>query len=133
MELDIIFLKGNGNAKKVSRLAYKSLCLPHLEYACAAWNPSTKQDIAEIESIQNQATRFIASIKGRNDLEETKSRLGLAPLHQRRRNQHLALLMNILSKDENHLLLLDSYGELIKQNNCTITTRAQSQGVPSAK
>ena len=31
-------------------LAYKSLCLPHLEYAAAAWGPSSRmKDISDLE------------------------------------------------------------------------------------
>ena len=47
-------------------LAYKTLCLPHLEYAAAAWDPSSKKDISDIEQLQDQAVRFIAGIKGRD-------------------------------------------------------------------
>ena len=44
-------------------LAYKSLCMPHLEYAAAAWDTSNKGEIVSLEQVQNQAVRFIAGIK----------------------------------------------------------------------
>ena len=47
-------------------LAYKTLCLPHLEYAAVSWNPSSKKDISDIKQLQDQAVRFIAGIKGRD-------------------------------------------------------------------
>ena len=65
-------------------LAYKTLCLPHFEYAAAAWNPSSKKDISDIEQLQDQAVRFIAGIKRKNGVEDAKTRLGLIPLHKRR-------------------------------------------------
>ena len=39
---------GPTNAKL---LAYKTLCLPHFEYAAAAWDPSNKKDISDIEQL----------------------------------------------------------------------------------
>ena len=85
-------------------LAYnKTLCLPHLEYAAATWNPSSKKDISDkIEQLQDQTVRFIAVIKGRDGVEDAKTRLGLIPLHERRRDQWLRLLMRILAKKEHH-------------------------------
>ena len=34
-------------------LAYKTLCLPYLEYAAAAWDPSSKKDILLDIELQN--------------------------------------------------------------------------------
>ena len=36
-------------------LPYKTLCLPFLEYAAAAWDSSSKKDISDIEQLQDQA------------------------------------------------------------------------------
>ena len=85
--------------------AYKTLCLSHLEYAAAVWDPSSKKDKADIEQlqeVQDQAVRFIAGIKERDGVEDAKARLGLVPLHKRRRDQRLRLLMRILVKEEHH-------------------------------
>ena len=62
-------------------LAYQILCLPHFEYAAAAWDPSSKKDISDIEQLQDQAVRFIAGIKGMDGVEDAKTRLRLIPLH----------------------------------------------------
>ena len=32
-------------------LAYKTPSLPHLEYAAASWDPSSKKDISDIEQL----------------------------------------------------------------------------------
>ena len=37
--------------EKAKLVAYKSLCLPHLEYTLAAWDFSTKKDIADNEVV----------------------------------------------------------------------------------
>ena len=60
-------------------LAYKTLCLPHHEYAAAAWDPSSKKDISDIEQLQDQAVRIIAGIKGRDGVED--ARLGYDLFH----------------------------------------------------
>ena len=53
--------------------------------------------------------RFIAGIKGRDGVEDATTRLGLIPLHKRRRGQRLKLLMRILAKEEHHSSLSESY------------------------
>ena len=78
------------------------LCLPHLEYAAAVWYPSSKKDISDIQQLQDQAVQFIAGIKGRDGVEDAKTRLGRIPLHKRRRDQRLRLLIRILAKEEHH-------------------------------
>ena len=39
-----------------------------------------------IEQLQDQAVRFIAGIKGRDGVEDAKTKLGLIPLRKRRRD-----------------------------------------------
>jgi len=41
-------------------IAYKTLCLPHLEYASAAWDPTCKKDISGLKKVQVNAMRFTA-------------------------------------------------------------------------
>jgi len=36
-------------------IAYKPLCLPHLDYASASWDPTCKKDISCLEKIQVDA------------------------------------------------------------------------------
>ena len=73
-QLDIIkraLYWAHSNAKLV---AYKTLCLPHLEYSAAAWESSSKRNISDIEQLQEQAVRFIACIIGRNGVDEAQTR-----------------------------------------------------------
>ena len=44
--------------QRAKLLSYKSLCMPHLEYAAEAWDTSNKGEIAGLEQVQNQAVRF---------------------------------------------------------------------------
>ena len=53
--------------------------------------------------------RFIASIKGRDGVEDAKTGLGAIPLHKRKRDQWLRILMRILAKEEHHSSLSESY------------------------
>ena len=39
---------------------------------------------SDIEQIQDQAVRFIAGIKGRDGVEDAKTRLGLIPLQKKK-------------------------------------------------
>ena len=109
------------NLANAKLLAYKTLCLPHLKYAAAAWNPCSKKDISDID----QAVRFIAGIKGRDGVEDAKTKLGLIPLHKRRRDQRLRPLMRILAKEERHSSLSELYNEIRRQPAMTMTTRSQ--------
>ena len=73
--------------------------------------------------------RFIAGMKGRDGVENAKTRLGLIPLHKRR-DQRLRLLMRILAKEEHHSLS-ESYNEIMKQPATTMTMRSQTRGIPA--
>jgi len=84
-------------------IAYKVLCLPHLEYDSAAWDPTCKKEISGLEKIQVYAVRFIANIKGHEDGESAMKKLCLQSLEQRR-TRHINLLMKILTKEQ-HLAL----------------------------
>ena len=74
---------------------------------------------------------FIAGIKGRDGVEDAKTRLGFLPLHKRRRDQRLRLLMCIFAKEEHHSSLSESYNEIMKQPATTMTTRSQTRGIPA--
>ena len=87
--------------------------------------------MSDIEQLQDQAVRFIAGIKGRDGVEDAKTRLGLIPLHTRKRDQRLRLLMRFLAKEEHHSSLSESYNEIMKQPATTIITRSQTRGIPA--
>ena len=64
-------------------IAYKALCLPHLEYASAAWSPTCKKDIDVLERLHIDAIRFIGNSKGR-DLKGAMEKLSLQlPVHRK--------------------------------------------------
>ena len=52
-------------SKNIKLQAYQALVRPQLEYATAAWNPHTANDIKSMEAIQRQAVRFICGEYGR--------------------------------------------------------------------
>ena len=110
-------------------IAYKALCLPHLEYASAAWDPASKRDITDIEKVQIDAVRFISNIKGRGDDEGIMEKLGLQPLEQRRKNRRIGLLLKILAKEEQHPALSTAYDDILNQPS-NMRTRSQTMGVP---
>ena len=53
---------------------------------------------------------LITDIKGREGVEDAKSRLGLVPLHKGR-DQRLSLLMPIIAEEEHHSTLSESYND----------------------
>ena len=65
--------------QRLMLLAYKSLCMPHLEYA-AAWDTSNNGEITGLEQVQNQAVRFIAGLQGTRGISEAMTKLDLSPL-----------------------------------------------------
>ena len=83
--------------QRIKLLAYKSLCMPHQEYAAAAWDTSNEGKITSMEQVQNQAVWFIAELKGTRGISEAIAKLGLPPLKQRRKQQRLQLLSSALS------------------------------------
>ena len=66
--------------QRAKLLACKSLCMPHLEYAAAAWDTSNKREITGLEQVQNQAVRFIAGLKGTRGISDAMKK-SLACLH----------------------------------------------------
>ena len=62
-QLDIIKKALSWGPTNVKLFAYNTLCLRHLEYVSAAWDPSSRENASNIE-LQDQAVRFIAGEKG---------------------------------------------------------------------
>jgi len=79
-------------------IAYKALGLPHLAYANAVWYPTCKKEFSGLERIQVDKVRFIANIKGHEDVESAVKKLSLHPLEQRRRSDVLFSLWRFWQK-----------------------------------
>lgn len=123
--------RGLYDAPKPARLiAYTALCRPILEYASVVWDPSIKQQIYNIEMVQNNAIRFICGIKGRVSISEARDKIALQTLEARRKDLRLKLLMKILSDGDSHKSLVDTYDELMTNRKCNVTTRSLTQGQP---
>ena len=79
--------------KQVKSAAYTSLVRPTLEYASAAWDPSSAEDITKLEKVQRQAARFAHSNyydRAPGCVTKMVSDLGWEPLQHRRRVERLS-------------------------------------------
>ena len=64
-------------------LASKNRRLSNLEYAAAAWDPSSRKDVSDVEQLQDyQVVQLIAGIKGRDGVD-VKTSLELIFLHKK--------------------------------------------------
>jgi hypothetical protein len=116
--------------EKAKLIAYTSLCRPHVEYACTVWDPSSKSLQHDLEMIQNNAIRFICKIKGRESITTARDKLHIQTLSDRRKNSRQTLLLRLLSSDNNHGPLIDTYDELMSERLSTTITRAAGRGDP---
>ena len=46
-------------SKTIKQQLEMALVRPHLEYACAVWDPHVETDIRQIEMVQRKAARFV--------------------------------------------------------------------------
>jgi len=112
--------------KRAKVIAYKALCLPHLEYASAAWDRSSKNHISIMENVQTDVVHFISNSKGRTDIGEEMKKLCLEPLDLRRKRRRISLLLKILSKEEQHPTLSAAYDDFLDQRTTsTVHTRTR--------
>ena len=84
--------------KQVKSAAYTSLVRPTLEYASAAWDPSSAEDITKLEKVQRQAARFAHSNyydRAPGCVTKMVSDLGWEPLPYGRRVERLSTLYKI--------------------------------------
>jgi hypothetical protein len=117
---------------KAKLMAYTALCRPIIEYASSVWDPTNKSLIHEIEMIQNNAIRFINNVKGRASITYAREKLGLHTLADRRKSNRLSLLLKILSAEQSHAALSSEYDDLMKTNQCSMTTRSAARGQPKS-
>ena len=95
------FLKRNlkGSPSALKKTAYLSLTKSGLEYGATIWDPHLDTQKKAIERVQNQAIRWIYDLRPREECSITELRkdLGLQTLEERRLQQRLALLYNIIN------------------------------------
>ena len=77
--------------KDAKRLAYTSLCRPHVEYASSVWDPVFEYQIYVIEMVQHNAMRFICNPKGRDSISAAFKKLNLETLSKRRQTNRYEL------------------------------------------
>ena len=115
--------------EKVKCLAYKTLCLPKLEYAVEVWGPFLVKHVNALEAIQSKAVRFIANIRGTCGVTERRKALGMELLTDRRREKRISTFHKILSQSDNPSFrelneFIDRYFSTDRQ-----CTRSQAQGL----
>ena len=78
----------------IKSVAYTSLVRPILEYASAAWDPHSQNNIKTLERIQRQAARFCTNNYSREPGSVTTllQELGWEPLQTRRKSKRITTL-----------------------------------------
>ena len=97
----------------IKAVAYTSLVRPIIEYASAAWDPHSQNNIKTLERIQRQAARFCTNNYSREQWSVTKllQELGWETLQTRRKSKRITTLYKM---DHNIIdIPLDQY---IKHN-----------------
>jgi len=87
--------------------------------------------IKDIEQVQNNAIKFIDKLKGRDSITAARDKLNLETLADIRFKLRHELLLRLLSNEENHASLTNSYDELMNsKTQNTRSTRASNRVDP---
>ena len=86
-------------AKVVKAAAYTTLVRPSVEYASAVWDPYTKNQKMQLDSIQRRAARFVNNFYDREpgSVKAMISDLGWESLEQRRAKIRAILMYKIVN------------------------------------
>jgi hypothetical protein len=88
---------------KTKEMAYKSLVQPHLQYACAVWDPYQANHIKKLESVQSKAARFVLNRYDRYaSATEMKKELGWIPQQAHRFTIRMTTFYKAIN---NHIVL----------------------------
>ena len=97
------FIRRNLNrcSKTIKQQMYMALVRPHLEYACAVWDPHVETDINKIEMVQRRAARFVANNYSRAEGSVTSilNDMNWSSLEERRNNTRLTIMYKIHNND----------------------------------
>ena len=96
------FLRRNLKASptNLKSRAYKALVRPVLEYACTVWDPYSRKQIDQLESVQRRAARFaVSDYRQKSSVSAMTAKLQWPPLEQRRKEARMSMLKKILDQD----------------------------------
>ena len=95
------FLRRNlrGSPFSLRELAYTTLVRSSLEYCGSIWDPSSKEEIDMLESVQRRAARWVKGIHGAVSVSALLQDLGWSSLAARRKQQRLCLMYKILHSE----------------------------------
>jgi hypothetical protein len=89
-----------GASKETREAAYQALVRPHLEYACAVWDPYLSKHIDQVERVQRKAARYVSNNYDRNSsTSEIIQQMGWPSLLERRFIQRHSLMYKIVNKE----------------------------------
>jgi hypothetical protein len=85
-----------GCSEQTKLKCYTTFVRPHLDYACAAWDPHLARHVHSLEMIQRRAVRFVSNKYDRDiSVSNIINMLNLEPLDERRRRLRLNLFYKI--------------------------------------
>jgi hypothetical protein len=106
--------------REVKTRCYNTFVRPVVEYASSVWDPTTKKNIAKIESVQRSAARYVMNNYSRESSVTTMlNSLGWESLQHRRAISKVSMMYRIV----NHLIDIPD-SQLIPSHT---TTRGHSQ------
>ena len=82
--------------KNLFKKLYPTFVRPHLEFASAAWNNMTTEEVAKIESVQHKATKMVQELKGYSYYERLRA-LGITDLETRRKRGDLIQIYKVIN------------------------------------
>ena len=85
--------------RNVKKLAYMTLCIPVMKFACEVWNPYLVKHQTRLQNVQKLAVHFIADLRGVESVTEAGEKLGLELLVDRRKAARIYILMKIIGDD----------------------------------
>ena len=94
-----------GTNMNIRQALYFSLVRPHLEYASTVWDPHHKTKIDKLETVQNQAARFVTKRYDKMDSpSEMKRQLEWNSLQERRFVQRQSVIYKVHNQLTNYSL-----------------------------